>query len=96
VGFIAGHAVLENPYVPGPQCETLNGTIITSTATTSQVVFGNLERGYYAFKGPQMEVKTSDQAYDAFLNDGLYTRAIDFLDGKPAIPEAIAILTGVR
>ena len=96
VGFIAGHAVLENPYVPGPQCETLNGTSITSTATTSQVVFGNLERGYYAFKGPQMEVKTSDQAYDAFLNDGLYTRAIDFLDGKPAIPEAIAILTGVK
>lgn len=89
VGFIAGHAVLENPYTPGPVTE---GTV----AATAKIVFGNFNRGYYSFKGQSMETKTSDQAYDAFLNDGLYARAIDFLDGKPAIPEALAILSGVN
>lgn len=89
VGFIAGHAVLENPYTPGPVTE---GTV----ATTAKIVFSNLARGYYAFKGQTMETKTSDQAYDAFINDGLYARAIDFIDGKPAIPEATAILSGVN
>jgi HK97 family phage major capsid protein len=95
VGFILGYPVLENPYTPGPVAENSSGTV-TSTATTSQIIFSNLNRGYFAFKGPTMEVKTSDEAYDAFINDGLYTRAIDFIDGKPAIPEATAILSGVK
>jgi HK97 family phage major capsid protein len=89
IGFIEGYPVLENPYTPGPVTE---GPVTAS----SLVVFSNLMRGYYAFKGQSMEVKTSDQAFDAFINDGLYTRAIDFFDGKPAIPEATAILTGVK
>ncbi len=91
IGFLNGHAVLENPYTPGPTTEDPAGT-----STTAKIVFSNLKRGYFAFKGQSMEVKTSDQAYDAFINDGLYTRAIDFFDGKPAIPEATAILTGVK
>lgn len=95
VGFLAGHAVLENPYLPGPVAEALNSTTNSAVAPKATIVFGNLKRGYYAFKGQTMEVKTSDVAYDAFLNDGLYTRAIDFFDGKPAIPEAMAIMTGV-
>ena len=49
-----------------------------------------------AFKGQALEVKSSDVANDAFLNDGLYVRGIDYFDGKPAIPEATAILTGVK
>ena len=89
IGFIAGYPVLENPYSPGPSSE---GT----SQSTAVVVFSNLKRGYYAFKGPNMEVKSSDVAYDAFLNDGIYTRATDWIDGKPAIPEATAILTGVK
>jgi HK97 family phage major capsid protein len=96
VGFMAGHAVLENPYTPGPSAETLNNATLSSVATTASVIFSNLERGYAVFKGPTMEVKTSDVAYDAFTTDGLYTRAIDFIDGKPAIQEATAILTGVK
>jgi HK97 family phage major capsid protein len=90
VGFISGYPVLENPYVPGPVTEA------STTPTTSKIIFSNFMRGYYAFKGQSMEVKTSDQAYDAFINDGLYTRAIDFFDGKPAIPEATAIMSGVK
>lgn len=90
IGFIEGYPVLENPYTPGPVTEA------TGTFTTSQIIFSNLMRGYYAFKGQSMEVKTSDIAYDAFITDGIYTRAIDFIDGKPAIPEATYILTGVK
>lgn len=89
IGFVAGHAVLENPYTPGP-------VTLGTVAATSKIVFSNLKRGYYAFKGASLETKTSDQAYDAFINDGLYVRGIDFIDGKPAIPEATAILTGVN
>ena len=95
VGFLAGYPVLENPYMPGPVAEALNSTTNSAVAAKATIVFANFKRGYYAFKGQSMEVKTSDVAYDAFLNDGLYTRAIDFFDGKPAIPEAVAILPGV-
>lgn len=95
VGFLLGYPVLENPYTPGPVAEALNSTTNSAVASKATIIFSNLQRGYYAFKGQTMEVKTSDVAYDAFLNDGLYTRAIDFFDGKPAIPEATALLTGV-
>lgn len=94
VGFILGQPVLENPYMPGPVSENAAGTT-TSTANTATGVFANLKRGYGAFKGQAMETKSSDVAYDAFLNDGLYVRAIDEIDGKPLIPEAVAILTGM-
>ncbi len=89
VGFILGYPVLENPYMPGPVTE---GTVVA----TSKVVFANFSRGYFAFKGPQMEVRSSDQTTEAFEKDGLSVRATDYLDGKPAIPEAVAIMSGVK
>ena len=95
VAFIEGYPVLENPYTPGPVAENISGTV-TSTATTSTIVFANFQRGYGVFKGPAFEVSSSDIAYDAFINDGLYVKAIDFLDGKPNIPEAVGLLTGVK
>jgi HK97 family phage major capsid protein len=96
LAFLNGHAVLENPYVPGPVAETLNNDTLQDVQATTSIIFANFKRGYSAFLGPTAEIATSDVAYDAFINEGLYTKYVDYFDGKPNIPQAVAILTGVQ
>ena len=69
--------------------------LLQSRAATATVVFSNLRRGYAGFLGPTAKIETSDQTSDAFLTESMYTKFVDWFDGKPAIPEATAILAGV-
>lgn len=85
VGFVLGMPLVENPYAPTN----------LGAGSASEIYFGNFKRGYVIFDAGTMETKTSEETGDAFETDTIYTKATAYDDGKPAIPEALAILTGV-
>lgn len=87
VGFILGSPVMEDNYIP----ETL-GTASNAT----EIIYTNLKRGYVGFDSGGAEVMTSDQEGTSFATNKMAVRMLRYDDGKPAIPEAVSFLTGVK
>ncbi len=83
IGFLLGFPVFINNDIP-----TVGGA--------TEIWFCNFKRGYAIFDQGTAETRTSEEAGDAFLKNEMYARMITYDDGKPNIPEANCVLTGVK
>lgn len=76
--------------------DTIKNTENEATSTTTtEIVFGNFDIGYFMFDRKTLEAKTTDVGGGAFENDTTLTRVIQRFDGKVANEDAIVILANV-